>query len=61
MLTDDSEEVLAHAEVCVGGSREARWSLRSTGSRPEQNLVDLVRLPDAAQRRSDARYTGIAW
>ncbi len=61
MLIDDVEEVLAHAEVCVVGSRDAKVLAALDRIEDRHIVVDLVRIPDAEQRRSDARYTGIAW
>ena len=61
LLTDDAEAVLAHAEVCVVGSRDAAVSAAISTARPHQTIVDLVRLPDAAARRGSGDYVGIAW
>jgi GDP-mannose 6-dehydrogenase len=61
LLTDDLDAVLTHAETCVVGSGEPRVVAAVAALRPDQFLVDLVRLPDAAQRRGDPAYAGIAW
>jgi GDP-mannose 6-dehydrogenase len=61
MLTDDVDAVLAHAEVCVVGSRDERVLAALERVQDRHQIVDLVRMPDAAQRRGDPRYTGIAW
>ncbi|GII02356.1 nucleotide sugar dehydrogenase [Planobispora takensis] len=60
LLTDSAEEVLAHAEVCVVGSREpaVQAALAAGGDRP---VVDLVRLPDAEERRAHPGYVGLGW
>ncbi|GIH91035.1 nucleotide sugar dehydrogenase [Planobispora siamensis] len=60
LLTDSAEEVLAHAEVCVVGSREpaVQAALAASGDRP---VVDLVRLPDAEERRAHPGYVGLGW
>jgi GDP-mannose 6-dehydrogenase len=61
LLTDDLDAVLTHAEVCVVGSGDPRVVAAVAALRPDQFLVDLVRLPDAALRRGDPAYAGIAW
>jgi GDP-mannose 6-dehydrogenase len=61
LLTDDADAVLAHAEVCVVGSRDPQVVAAVDGMGAHQFLVDLVRLPDADARRDDPAYTGIAW
>ncbi|HEY2724278.1 MAG TPA: nucleotide sugar dehydrogenase [Pseudonocardiaceae bacterium] len=61
LLTDDLQEVLAHAEVCIVGSRtpEVLAALEHIGA--DRVVVDLVRLPDAQQRRTEPHYAGIGW
>jgi GDP-mannose 6-dehydrogenase len=61
LLTDDLASVLAHAEVCVVGSRAPEVVAAIDDGDPERIVVDLVRLPDATQRRSTPTYAGIAW
>ncbi|MGI8886653.1 MAG: nucleotide sugar dehydrogenase [Gaiellaceae bacterium] len=60
LLVDDLGEVLDHAEVCIvaADSPEAVAAIASAGDR---HVVDLVRLPDAAERRREERYVGVAW
>ncbi|MFB9721248.1 nucleotide sugar dehydrogenase [Planobispora longispora] len=60
LLTDSAEDVLAHAEVCVVGSKEpeVQAALAAAGDRP---IVDLVRLPDAEARRAHPGYVGLGW
>jgi GDP-mannose 6-dehydrogenase len=60
LLVDDASVVLEHAEVCVVGaaSPEAVAASAAAGNR---HLIDLVRLPDAAERRGGERYVGVAW
>jgi GDP-mannose 6-dehydrogenase len=60
LLAETAEEVLAHAEVCVVGSTDPAV-LRVLGQRGERMLIDLVRLPDAGQRRTEEGYVGLAW
>jgi GDP-mannose 6-dehydrogenase len=60
LLTDSVDEVLAHGEVLVVGTTEeaVRAALANAGERP---VIDLVRLPDAAQRRGQKGYVGLGW
>jgi GDP-mannose 6-dehydrogenase len=58
LLTSDATEVLAHAEVCVIGCTDehVRAAVEAAGERP---VVDLVRLPDAAERRGQPTYISL--
>lgn len=60
LLVERPEDVLDHAEICVIGSPfpEVIEALAAEGDRV---VVDLVRLPDAAGRRGNERYIGVAW
>ncbi|MEV0228341.1 nucleotide sugar dehydrogenase [Nonomuraea sp. NPDC050786] len=60
LLTTSIDDVLEHAEVCVIGSREPAVvdAVARAGSR---TIIDLVRLPDAAERRTTPGYVGLAW
>jgi GDP-mannose 6-dehydrogenase len=60
LLRSSVTDVLAHAEVCVVGCLDPAVveAMASTG---ERTVIDLVRLPDAAGRRADRRYVGLAW
>jgi GDP-mannose 6-dehydrogenase len=60
LLVDSAEELLRHAEVCVVGALTPE-AVRHLASERERYLVDLVRLPDASERREADRYLGIAW
>jgi GDP-mannose 6-dehydrogenase len=59
-LLAESDEVMRHAEVYIIGSNtpEAIAALAQANGR---RVVDLVRLPDAAERRSGEGYVGVAW
>jgi GDP-mannose 6-dehydrogenase len=59
-LLAESDEVMRHAEVYIIGSNtpEAIAALAQANGR---RVVDLVRLPDAAERRSGEGYGGVAW
>jgi len=61
VLTDDADAVLAHAEICVVATKDPQVLKAISNARPEQIIIDLVRLPDAAERRGSEAYTGIAW
>ncbi len=61
LLVDDVDAVVAHGEVLIVASRapEVLDALSRAGS--ERLIIDLVRLPDAGQRRETANYQGIGW
>jgi GDP-mannose 6-dehydrogenase len=61
VLTDDADAVLAHAEICVVATKDPQVLKAISNVRREQIVIDLVRLPDAAERRGTTSYTGIAW
>ena len=61
LLTDDIDQVLDHAEVCIAGSAEPAIAAAMSKVGADRLVVDLVRLPDAAQRRDDPSYVGISW
>jgi GDP-mannose 6-dehydrogenase len=61
VLTDDVDAVLAHAEICVVGTKDPQVLEAIASARPDQIVIDLVRLPDAAERRGSDTYSGIAW
>ena len=60
LLSSDVDEVMGHAEICVIGAArpETVTALASSNGR---RIVDLARLPDAADRREGVNYVGIAW
>ena len=53
------DEVLDHAEVLVIGNGAAEFQEAATRLRPEQQLVDLVRI--RTRPPGDAQYDGICW
>lgn len=62
LLSDDLDSVIRHSDVLIVGSRstdivDALARLRT----PTQHIIDLVRLPDAAELRGQSNYRGIAW
>jgi len=58
VLTNSAAEVLDHAEVCVIGSvdDDVLSALANVGDR---TIIDLVRLPDAADRRGKPGYLSL--
>jgi len=59
-LSDSIDEVLDGSEVLVVGNADPEFSEAITRSRPDQIVLDLVRLPlDFSKVR--ARYDGICW
>jgi GDP-mannose 6-dehydrogenase len=60
LLADSVDEVMEHAEVCVIGCQDEAVldALKDTGDRA---VLDLVRLPDAEDRRGTVGYAGAAW
>jgi GDP-mannose 6-dehydrogenase len=61
LLTEDIDAVVDHGEVLIIGSRapEVVDAVARCGS--DRLVVDLVRLPNAAQMRGNGNYRGIAW
>ena len=53
--------VLEHGEVLVVGSKTPEVVAALGRRTPDQRIVDLVRLPAAAQLRDGKGYRGIAW
>ena len=60
LLSGSVDEVLDHAELCVVGTKDPAVieALTRAGDRI---IVDLVRLPDARERRAQPGYIGIGW
>lgn len=60
VLTNDVAEVFEHAEVCVVGNTEPAV-LDALAEPGDRVVVDLVRLPDADERRATVGYQGLGW
>jgi GDP-mannose 6-dehydrogenase len=60
LLSSSVDEVLAHAEVCVLGTRDPDV-LEALESNVDSVIIDLVRLPDAEKRRAVPGYVGLGW
>jgi GDP-mannose 6-dehydrogenase len=59
-LCDSIDDVIDQSEVIVIGNRSAEFSDAVTRCRPDQMVIDLVRIPlDFSKVR--AQYDGICW
>jgi GDP-mannose 6-dehydrogenase len=62
LLSNDVDEVLAHAEVCVVGcTGPAVLAALQDSVLGDRIVIDLVRLPDAEARRATEGYQGLGW
>ena len=61
LLTDDLDEVLAHAEVCVVGSKEPAIVAAVEVAGDGRLVIDLVRMDAADPHRGTEDYVGIGW
>jgi GDP-mannose 6-dehydrogenase len=61
LLTGDIEDVVAHGEVFVAGTKDPAVVEAIDGLRDDQVVIDLVRLPGADERRLRPGYRGIGW
>jgi GDP-mannose 6-dehydrogenase len=60
LLVESLAEVLDHAEVCIVGAASPD-AVDAIAAADGRHIVDLIRLPDAAERRGGERYVGVAW
>ena len=60
LLSGSVDEVLDHAELCVVGTKDPAV-LEALTRAGDRIIVDLVRLPDARERRAQPGYIGIGW
>jgi GDP-mannose 6-dehydrogenase len=60
LLAETAEEVFGHGDVCIVAGT-AGDTIRALAASNGRVIVDLVRLPDAAERRGDPAYVGVAW
>jgi len=60
LLSSSVDDVLAHAEVCVVGCQDPAV-LSALDRAGDRKIIDLVRLPDAQQRRANPGYVGLGW
>jgi GDP-mannose 6-dehydrogenase len=59
-LCESIDEVLAHSEVIVVGNHAPEFAEAVMRCRPEQQVLDLVRIP-LDHSRVSARYDGLCW
>ncbi|GLZ28881.1 GDP-mannose 6-dehydrogenase [Lentzea sp. NBRC 105346] len=59
LLSDSVEDVLSHSEVCVVGTKDPTVLQALQGT--DRTIVDLVRMPDATERRHEQGYVGLGW
>jgi len=60
LMCNSLDEVLASSEVIVIGNKAPEFRNVSQRIRPDQTIIDLVRISQEIDR-SDARYEGICW
>jgi len=60
LLMETAHEVVEHAETCVVASRHAEVGRALAGAQGRM-IVDLVRLPQAAELKRSSEYHGVAW
>jgi GDP-mannose 6-dehydrogenase len=60
LLSASVAEVMEHAEVCIVGCTDAAV-LDALDAAGDRTIIDLVRLPDAEQRRTRPGYVGLGW
>ncbi len=60
LLVDDLDDIYNHAEVIVVGNSDPRFKDVMDRRKPEQSVVDLVRITSGRQR-SNAVYEGLCW
>lgn len=60
LLSSSVDEVLEHAEVCLVGCKDPDV-LEALPHGGDQVIIDLVRIPDAGERRAEPGYVGLAW
>ena len=59
LMVESIAELLAHAEVIVVGNSSAEFMDLLPQTRPEQVVIDLVRIGN--RRSEEGRYEGICW
>jgi GDP-mannose 6-dehydrogenase len=60
LLSNSVDDVFTHAEVCVVGCKD-QAVLDALAAPGDRLVVDLVRLPDAEERRATVGYQGLGW
>jgi GDP-mannose 6-dehydrogenase len=60
LLVQDAAALVDHAEVCIVGAGRPE-SVEALARSDGRYVIDLVRLPDAEERRGSPGYSGVAW
>jgi GDP-mannose 6-dehydrogenase len=60
LMVETVDAAVEHADVCVVGASSAD-AVEAVAQKSGLHVVDLVRLPDAAERRQEETYVGVAW
>ena len=60
LMVETAAEAVDHAEICVVGANSAD-AVDAIARNRELRVVDLVRLPDVAERKREETYVGVAW
>jgi GDP-mannose 6-dehydrogenase len=61
LLTGEIETVLDHGEVFIAGTKDPAVVNAIDSLREDRIIIDLVRLPQAEERRLKPNYIGIGW
>jgi len=61
LMVPTIDTILSQADVVVIGNGDPEFNELMTRLRPGQTLIDLVRLKDLNEQRSNEAYHGIAW
>lgn len=60
LMVESVDKAVEHAEVCVVGATTAE-TVDAIARDRQLHVIDLVRLPDSAERRREETYVGVAW
>jgi GDP-mannose 6-dehydrogenase len=64
LMRESIDEVISHADVLVIGNASPEFDQLAAKVRPEQRIIDLVRIDEArraAARNGNGLYHGICW
>jgi GDP-mannose 6-dehydrogenase len=61
VLTDNVDELIEHCEILIVGSNGPHVADALTKVGSDKVIIDLVRLPNAAELRGSPNYRGIGW
>jgi|tagenome__1003787_1003787.scaffolds.fasta_scaffold20987093_2 GDP-mannose 6-dehydrogenase len=60
LLVETAEDAMRDADICIVGAPTPEV-LETVAAANGRMVIDLVRLPDAAERRVSEEYVGVAW